>query len=456
MNKMHTLNAEQAKVLYRILHSSNNIFITGEAGTGKSYLIKAIQDALKEQGMQVVLCAPTGIAAEHIGGVTIHSLFGLTAGPCITEKTNKIKVCTTKALRSCDVLIIDEISMVRIDLFDAIFASLQKIRAKGKNIRIIVVGDFHQLPPICEEGEKEMLDSFYHREFSYAYAFLAKAWEEFRFESFILTQQMRQDNSEYIYFLNLIRIGDPRSLDYFNRCSCPNYINGATTLCLYNNAVETENRKNLISLEGDIYVIPAVYMGNLESKDLVGQQGDLLLKPGARVIITTNDVHGVNYDFYEIGNDSYYPRKKFNKNFVNGSMGTVIEAGVFNDPSSDYVLVDVDYGPILYFGRNKKCIYEYQIQKAKVARKSKGSINQIPLRLAYALTIHKSQGMTLAAANIDVQGAWSPGLLYVALSRVTDIRNIHLIRPLRKEDLIVDPLVKEFYEHLRQNLKDSE
>jgi hypothetical protein len=137
-------------------------------------------------------------------------------------------------------------------------------------------------------------------------------------------------------------------------------------------------------------------------------------------------------------------------------MGTVIEAGVFNDPSSDYVLVDVDYGPILYFGRNKKCIYEYQIQKAKVARKSKGSINQIPLRLAYALTIHKSQGMTLAAANIDVQGAWSPGLLYVALSRVTDIRNIHLIRPLRKEDLIVDPLVKEFYEHLRQNLKDSE
>ncbi len=449
------LNTEQEKILSSVLQSNRNIFITGEAGTGKSFLIDTIQIALQEQGKQVVLCAPTGIAAENIGGVTIHSLFGLTAELCITEKTNKIKACTTKALRSCDVVIIDEISMVRIDLIDSIFASLKKIKAKGKNIRIIVVGDFHQLPPVCDDNELKVLKAFYNMEFTYPYAFLAKSWKDFCFETHVLKQPMRQGNSSYVYHLNQLRNDDFTALDYFNNFSCPYYIKATTTLLLYNKAVEAENRKHLEALEGTYYFIPAVYMGNLEPKDIVDHQGDLILKSGARVIITSNDVRGVNYDFCEIGNDSYYPWKKYNKNFTNGSMGTVIEAGIFEDPSNDYVLVSLDNGPFLRFGRTKTCIYEYQMSKGKIARKSKGSISQIPIKLAYALTIHKSQGMTLPSANIDVTGAWSPGLLYVALSRVTDIRNVHLIKPLRPKDLIVDPLVIEFYKQLNQPSEEN-
>ncbi len=440
------LTEEQQRILDDILNGQFNACILGRAGTGKSVLISELERQLKENGEQVVLCAPTGVAAENIKGTTIHSLFGLTVGPCITEKTRKVKACTTKGLRNATVVIIDEISMVRLDVLDSIKASLDKIEKSGHHIRLIVVGDFHQLPPIIDRknGEKEFLESYYGRDLTHPYCFLAPAWNGLKFQYYELTQIIRQQNSGFSQVLNRIADGDISVVDYINQNTCPSEIEGAPYVLLYNDEVNAVNLRQLSTLSGDTYTLRPYYMGQLEAKDVVGYPGVLQLKVGTKVMFTVNDTRAVAYEF--INSTPFL--HKYDNQFQNGSIATVLEVAIYpEDPMKDYVVLQLENGALIELYRFKTCIYEYKMSGGKVKRKSKGSINQIPIKLAYATTVHKSQGATFEACNVE-PGGWDPGQLYVALSRVTDIRNLHLTRLLVPEDVMTDPLVRQFYDYI--------
>lgn len=440
------LTTEQQKILDAILDTKDNACILGRAGTGKSVLISELEKQLREKGEQVVLCAPTGVAAENIKGTTIHSLFGLTAGPCITEKTRKIKACSTKGLRNSTVVIIDEISMVRIDVLDSIKASLDKIEKSGHHIRLIVVGDFHQLPPIITKrsGEKDFLESYYGRDLTHPYCFLATAWEHLHFKYYELTQIIRQQNSDYSEALNCIGDGDTSVVDFINKNTSPSTIDGAPYVLLHNDDVDTVNYKCISALPGETYTLQPYYMGQLESKDVIGYHGVLQLKVGAMVMLTVNDTRAVDY---EIINPTPFTHK-YDNLFRNGSIATVLSVSVYpEDPMKDCVILELENGTMIELYRFKTCLYEYSMSAGNIKRKSKGSINQIPIRLAYAITVHKSQGATFEACNVE-PGGWDPGQLYVALSRVKDIRNLHLTRPLLPEDVMTDPLVQQFYEYI--------
>ncbi len=438
--KNKKLNDEQQRVLDSIVSNKKNAVILGDAGTGKSVLVDAVTNALTEAGEQVVVCAPTGRAADAVGGTTIHQLFGLSSGVCLTESRKRIKACTTKALRNSTTVIVDEISMVRMDLFESIVASFEKIKKQGNQIRLICVGDFHQLPPVVTDAERAILEKFYGRGIDNGYAFQSQAWAKCNFDYFVLRTVMRQDDDIYIQALNRMKFRDTAAISYINACACPVYIENSTIILQKNSDVDKINQDELRRIPGDLYTIYTHETGNLSPSDRVGYPGELRLKVGARVMITENDTFNVKYAVISNPNGLKKPL------FHNGSMGTVKKVNRnYYESMYDSVVVELDSGVTLELYRAKKCVYEYGMAKGKVKRRSKGSINQIPLRLAYALTCHRAQGMTLDTANV-MPGGWAPGQMYVALSRVKSIKDMHLIQKIKPEDIILDPLVAQFYQ----------
>lgn len=306
------------KYAYEVANMGYNIFLTGNAGTGKSFIInKFIQDK-EDAGLNIMKLAPTGIAASNINGTTLHNQFDMPLGPLV--KYNNSYDDMDEVLVETDIIIIDEISMCRMDMFDFVGGKILRANRIRKNrgrkvIQLIVVGDFFQLPPVIKEDEREVLSTYYGKDIGLGFAFQSKLWNIFEFKNIILTEVIRQTDRVFLEHLNRVRIGDKSSLDFFlNNCS-KHEIKDAINLCGKNIEVNRINTRKLNELPGDIIEYRAILDGDVNYNDTIAEF-NLELKIGARIMTLVNQ-------------DGY----------TNGSFGTITKL----EHDFVYVLLDIGY-----------------------------------------------------------------------------------------------------------------
>ena len=416
-----TLNTGQKRA-FDALQSGRNVFLSGSAGTGKSYVLKVYLAQAKERGLNVVVCAPTGIAALNVGGTTIHKAFRAKIGPYLNSSAT---VRVTEVVKSADVVVIDEISMCRVDLFQFIGRVIQRENGRrldeGKRgpIQLIVVGDFFQLPPVLPDSEKSALESVYGA--GMKYAFQAPAWEQFEFASAVLDQVVRQADEVFVDHLNRLRAGVVDGCEWFENNTSPVPQDRAVYLCPRKKDVAQVNSDKLEALKGEPVTFHARITGKVADGECPADK-ELVLKQGAQVIMLNND-----------------PENRW----VNGTIAEVARL------SSSFLYVKLPDGSNVEVARHKWDIEEYEADSAagRLNKVVAGSFEQYPVRLAYAITIHKSQGQTFDCANID-PNAFDAGMLYVALSRVKTPQGIHLLEPIYEDSVKVDPVVVEFYKEI--------
>lgn len=416
------LTSGQAEVFEHI-RNGENVLVTGIGGSGKSYLLGVIKRWAEDAGKNCIVCSPTGIAALNIGGSTIHRTLGI--GPDQELEVGRYqKVAAGSALDLCDIFIIDEISMCRCDLFDYVSDTLRRIntwreKTGDRLIQLVAVGDFYQLPPVVKPEVRKVLHDQYAslgHEFRDGYAFEGIWWDYWNFVTIPLTEAVRQTDAEFVDALNKCRQGRYDGLDWLkthvNKCA----IDGAIELCGTNKAVNEINKSHLDALRGRRCVYHGWCTGTVGKGDKPTLE-DLELKVGARVMVLIND----DIDTY-----------------MNGSLGYVTRM------LSNGVMVRFDNSKECFIGVHTWNITRPKVDHLKVKQEIIGSYHQIPLKLAWAMTIHKSQGQTFEAANVH-PNCFSNGQLYVALSRVRDVNKMHFVTPLRYADLRVSKSVLEFY-----------
>lgn len=430
-----SLKACQKKAFDTIM-SGANTFVTGGAGTGKSVVAMEVIRELEAQGKNVVVCAPTGIAAINIGGTTIHKAFGLKKGPCIAEKSLKLATHASKLIKMADVILIDEISMCRIDMMDTICASIKKAeKITTHRIQLVVFGDFCQLPPVLVEGtgERELLEEYYGKPVGLAFAFQALGWKECHFTPVVLNEVVRQEDEDFIRSLNSLRMGDVSAIPYINTFA--SFYGGSPAVRLYarNQDVDDVNERELNRLGGDTGIFPPIYYG--DEATVPDKMNPVYLKKGARIIVTTNKGEAVDH--------------KKTYTLHNGCMGMVVDfASNASDPASDYVVVVLADGTEYFVYRQIQDIYTHRTDaEGHVRRQIACQISYMPVKLAYAMTIHRSQGQTFDSVELD-PSCHTSGQTYVGLSRVRTIDGLKLTRRLTPRDVYLAPVVKEFYAHL--------
>lgn len=412
---------------YELMCSGENVFLTGEAGTGKSYVLQEFIERQRAQDKNVVVCAPSGIAAINVGGSTIHRTFKAPFEPAISRPGKVPSVIT-----SADTIIIDEISMCRIDLFDFIAQTIIKANQRRskkdeKDIQLIVVGDFCQLPPVVTDKDRKVLTEHYRDDVGNGYAFQSGFWGIFQFRTAYLQEIMRQSDKDFIDALNRARMGDASCIDYFNKNSCKNKLTGGIELCATNKQAQEINQKGLLGIRSVMHEYHAEESGEVNDSDRPAEQV-LNLKEGARVMLLTNDAED---------------------KWQNGSIGTI------NDLKMNSISIELDNGKMVEIVRHRWIIEKYIVDEEmcdgelqKVVRKEEiGRYEQFPLKLAYAITMHKSQGQTYDQVNIS-PAAWAPGQLYVALSRAKTIKKMHLTMPILPQYLVAAKEVVDFYHSL--------
>lgn len=417
-----SLTADQ-KQAYDHLLSGKNIFLTGGAGTGKSFVLNHFIETVEKQGKNVLVCAPTGIAAINIKGVTIHRCFQASPEPQVIHNIKKVPA----VVKESDIIIIDEISMCRIDLFDFVVRTIMKAEEQSlKRKQIIVVGDFFQLPPVTTPNDKKVLKELYPT-YNKGYAFESTNWQDLDFHIIELKEVIRQNDPEFIRELNKIRIGDSSAIAYFNHHAKHQKIDDGIILTATNKVANKINHEELDKIPSRAKIYKSIISGDVKSYDKPTQD-ELRLKVGARVMILINDPEG---SFYQ-----------------NGSFGVIEE---LNERS---VTVCLDANNLkIEFGYHEWVIEDYVLAKSiddeiedhKLSKKKIGLFSQIPLRLAYAITMHKSQGQTYEKINL-IPYSFDCGQLYVALSRVKSLEGLCLINQMRQENLICSLEVKNFYQ----------
>lgn len=439
---------EQKKALDLML-SGKNVFLTGKAGTGKSTLLRKFQEKCNSE---CVFLAPTGIAAINIGGSTIHSFFQLKPVLLTPDSIdNDVSRKRMEMIRNVETIVVDEVSMVRSDLFVAMDIRLQEITGNNRPFggkQVILVGDFLQLAPVVrEKAEADYLD----RELGGHYAFQTKLWQQAGFQGVCLQTIHRQQNDELLMsILNHLRYGELETCDLrmkgLNRPM--NAIEALTRLCVTSTPLEHDpvflcttnrdaealNQFHLGHLKGEPYVFRAVVRGKFPEADQPTPE-TLALKVGARVMTLTNKRTADG----EI-------------EYVNGELG-VIEA---IDADNDAVVhVHLDRGDTVTIQRTKWSKYEYELEmdansgRPIIRQHEVGTFVQIPLKLAYAITIHKAQGLTLNYVEVKLgNGCFASGQLYTALSRCRSIRNLRIDRPICLADAVIDEAVIDFYREI--------
>lgn len=438
-----SLTPEQRRVADFLLSPSRpNVFCTGSAGTGKSHVLSFfVQELRRTPTLKVGVCAPTGVAAIHVGGSTLHSFFGIGLGTgSLSSLVNKVKKNkdAQKRIDETDVLIIDECSMLSSDLLETLDAVVRKVRKDGAcseepfgGMQVVLFGDFFQLPPVSRGYEKP-------------FGFDSPVWSELGLtENMVeLVEVQRQANGEFVDLLNKVRIGQmsEREIQDLNaRCvisedhALPTDGIVPTRLYVLNRDVDAVNDSRLAELEGKEVVCQArnnwrenMPLGTPASvkkrmtENLSKQMPDeVRLKVGAQVMLTRN--------------------KDLEKNLVNGSRGVIVRFDKSKDGETAIPVVRFDCGIVTSIAPAESVGYNPDGGAGCLVRL------QVPLKLAWAITVHKSQGTTLTRALLDISSAFEYGQCYVALSRVKSLEGLWLEKPARLGDIKVSPQVLDFY-----------
>lgn len=397
MNYIEKLNSEQAEI-FNLMISGENIFLTGEAGTGKSFIINAYDQYCTANNISLIKLASTGIAAYNINGTTLHSQFNLNHGIQDTSKYYKIP----KILYFVNTILIDEISMCRLDIFDSVMSKIKYANTycRKKPIQVILVGDFFQLPPVITDQDRLLLNKLYKKSVDKGFCFQSNLWKEFNFKMCNLKNVVRQDNKLFCDALNKARIGDKTCLNYIlNNCSkFPDM--SAIWLTGKNSSADSINKFMLNKINNQLYTSNAVKYGTISYKDFKCDEV-FEFKIGARVMSIIND---------------------YDKGYKNGSLGTIIDY----DDKNKIIKVKFDNNTIASINKEEFKVFEYVINKNNIIDKNElGSIIQYPLKLAYAITIHKSQGQTFDSVNF-IPELFDDGQFYVAMSRCKSIEKVYI------------------------------
>lgn len=414
------LAPEQQAVFDAIETTMHNLFVTGRAGTGKSTLLNHLAENTSKQ---IVICAPTGVAALNVGGQTIHSLFRLPIG-VIADNDIVQSAELRKLLSTIDTLVIDEVSMVNADLLDAVDRSLRQARGRRNEafggVQVVLFGDPYQLAPVPGEADER---AYFQDRYASMWFFDAKVWDDTDLTIYELTTIHRQHEDEFKFMLNAVRhnMVTAEIAARLNEVGArPAPMDDAITLATTNGTVTRINASELARLPGRVLTAKAEVSGDFGGRAFPADEA-LELKLGARVMFLRNDT----------GGDS--------QRWVNGSVGTVtkIEATVWVDIDGERHEVK----PAVW----EKFRYSYSPLTKALRKDVVAEFTQFPLRLAWAVTIHKSQGKTYDRAIIDLgQRSFAPGQTYVALSRISALDGLYLTRPLRPSDIIIDENVVRF------------
>lgn len=417
------LSAEQLAVLGLIESTREHVFVTGRAGTGKSTLL---QTFLATTERTVVVSAPTGVAALNVGGQTIHSLFRLPIGLIADQELDLSRELRT-LLQGVDTVVIDEVSMVSADLMDAIDRRLRQARGRRHEafggVQVVLFGDPYQLAPVPgrDEGER----AYYADHYRSMWFFDAAVWQEADLRIVELQTIHRQQDEAFRAMLSAVRHGEvtPEIGGALNQAGARRAPSeGILTLATTNATVTRINQDALRRLPGAPRTARADVAGDFGTKGGYPADEALELKVGAQVMFLRNDTGGDGH-----------PR------WVNGTLGTVERIG-----KTVWVDVDGESHEVLP-ATWEKYKYTYSAARKQVTKDIVGEFTQFPLRLAWAVTIHKSQGQTYDAAVVDLgPRAFAPGQAYVALSRIRSIEGLYLPRPMRPSDVIVDDDVRRF------------
>ena len=400
------------------------VFVTGSAGTGKSTLIDVLRSELDKN---LVVVAPTGVAALNVQGQTIHSLFQLPPGP--QPRAKRIVGAAKDVVEKMDVLVIDEVSMVRADLLDAIDDSLRLNTGRagvpfgGKTL--VLVGDMHQLPPVIAGPEEKRL---FEESYESPYFFSARTLRELPLVTVTLTRSFRQADAHFIEMLDHIRTGSDleKTVAQLNQAVDEEMVSEETRLVLtsVNARARQFNEQQLAQLSGESWSFDADVNGDwLDNESQLPSPTKLKLKVDAQVMFTKN------------GTD-----------WVNGSLGRVVH--LEEEVIEIELLGDEQLGQSVFVERESWERYRYQWddKRRRVDTEVIGTYTQFPFILAWAVTVHKAQGLTLEHVRIDLgRGMFAPGQAYVALSRCRTLEGISFNRPLSVADVKCDPLIQSFY-----------